>query len=156
VGDSAILLPSAVLQWLEDVQPRLSRLGVRLVDQSGSIIDPERLELVVPEPTVQVNEIALARIPEPGASRSELPRVEPGRYPLRAWAMSEGDDYDGPLSRARAVAASLPTVKGKPEELDSMLQQIGALIERVDPIPLYFESPADLVDGLKEPLAALR
>lgn len=156
IGDSAILLPAVVLQWLEEVQPRLSRLGVRLVDEPFSTIDSDRLELVVPEPRVQVDHAALAGLPEPAPSRSELLRVEPGRYPLRAWTMWETDELEGQFSRARAVAGSLPSVLSKPENLEAILPQLGSLLERISPVPLFFTTPEELTDSLKEELASLR
>jgi hypothetical protein len=155
VDDGAILLPSVVAQWLEDVQPRLSRLGVRLVDQPFTSIDPDRLELVVPEPRVKVDEAALAEISEPAPSRSEQPRVEPGRYPLRAWTVWETDEMDGPLSRARAVAASLPSIMSQPEDLETLLPQLSSLLERISPIPLAFSTADELAGSLKESLAGL-
>lgn len=155
VGDTAILLPGVVMQWLEDVQPRLSRLGVRLVDQPYSTIDPERLELVVPEPRVQVDEAALAEVPEQAPSRSELPQVEPGRYPLRAWTLWETDDLEGQFSRARAVAASLPSVMSKPENLEGLLSQLGRLVEAISPVPLVFTTAEELTESLREKLASL-
>ena len=156
VGDSAILMPSVVMQWLEDVQPRLSRLGVRLVDQPFSTIDPDRLELVVPEPRVEVDEGALAEISEPTPSRSEQPRVEPGCYPLRAWTVWETEEVDAPLTRAKAVAASLPSIIANPEDLEALLPQLGSLVERISPIPLVFDTPDELAGSLKESLASLR
>jgi thiol-disulfide isomerase/thioredoxin len=156
VDDGAILLPGVVAQWLEDVQPRLSRLGVRLVDQPFTTIDPDRLELVVPEPRVKVDEAALADISEPAPSRSEQPRVEPGRYPLRAWTVWETDEIDGPLSRARAVAGSLPSIMSKPEDVEALLPQLGSLLERISPVPLVFSTPDELAESLKESLAGLR
>ncbi|HEY3210168.1 MAG TPA: PqqD family peptide modification chaperone [Actinomycetota bacterium] len=156
IGDTAILLPSVVTQWLEDVQPRLSRLGVRLVDEPFSTIDLERLELVVPEPRVQLDQAALAGVLEPAQSRSELPRVEPGRYPLRAWTLWETDELEGQFSRARAVAASLPSVISDPDDLDDLLPQLGRLVERISPVPLVFDTPEELSERLKEQLPALR
>jgi thiol-disulfide isomerase/thioredoxin len=155
VGDSAILLPGVVMQWLEDVQPRLSRLGVRLVDQPYSIIDPDRLELVVPEPRVKVDGAALADIAESAPSRSEPAPVEPGRYPLRAWTVWETDDIEGPLTRARAVAAGLPSIMSNPGDLEALLLQLGSLVERISPISLAFNTPEELADTLKESLAVL-
>jgi thiol-disulfide isomerase/thioredoxin len=156
VGNSAILLPSVVMQWLEDVQPRLSRLGVRLVDQPYSTIDPDRLELVVPAPRVKVDEAALADVSEPAPSRSEQPRVEPGRYPLRAWTVWETEEMDVPLSRAKAVAASLPSIMANPGDLEALLPQLGSLVERISPIPLAFDTAEELAASLKESLAGLR
>ena len=157
VGDeTAILLPSIVVQWIEQIQPKLNRLGVRLVDEPYSRVDPERLELVVSEPLVRVDESALAALPEPGKSRSELPRVEPGRYPLRAWTVWETSEPDRELTRARAVAASLPSVIAGLGGLDDLLPQLGSLLERISPMPLVFTTAEELADSLKESLAALR
>jgi thiol-disulfide isomerase/thioredoxin len=157
LGDGAIVLPSAVMQWLEQVQPRLTRLGLRLVDQPYAIIDPERLELIVPEPRVRLDEAALAALEEPAPTRSELPRVEPGRYPLLAWTLEEDQlDGDGALTRARAVAATLPSVLGDLEALDDLLPQLGSLLGRISPVPLVFSTADELTDSLKERLAALR
>jgi peroxiredoxin len=156
VGDIAILLPGIVTQWLEDVQPRLSRLGIRLVDEPHSTIDPERFELVVPEPRVQADEAALVAVIDPAPSRAELPRVEPGRYPLRAWTLWETDQLAGSFTRARAVAASLPSVISDPNGVDDLLPQLGNLVERISSVPLVFSTAEELTNSLKEQLAGLR
>ncbi|MGH2572525.1 MAG: PqqD family peptide modification chaperone [Actinomycetota bacterium] len=156
VGDAAVLLPSVVLQWLEEMQPRLTRLGVRLVDEPYASIDPELLELVVPEPRVQLDELALAAVEEPKPSRSELPRVKPGRYPLRAWTLWESAEPEAELTRARAVAASLSSVFIGPDAFDSVLPQLGRVLERVSPVRLVFGTAEELADSLKDRLAGVR
>lgn len=157
IGDAAILLPGVAVQWLEQVQPRLTRLGVRLVDRPYSTIDPDRLELVVPEPRMQLDEAALAAVREPASNRSELPAVEPGRYPLRAWTLWETNQVDGQLTRARAVAATLPSLVSNHTGLDeTLLLQVGGLLEQISPVPLVFSTAEELTDSLKERLPALR
>jgi peroxiredoxin len=156
LGDTAILLPAVLMQWLEQVQPRLTRLGVRLVDAPYTLIDPERLELVVPEPRVQLDQAALASIQDPAPTRSELPAAEPGRYPLRAWTLQEMMEPDGQMTRARAVAGSLPSVIGEQTDVGEVIPQLGRLLERVSPVPLVFGSAEQLTDSLKERLPALR
>lgn len=154
MGDAAVLLPGVVVQWLEQVQPRLTRLGLRLVDEPYATIDPERLELVVPQPRVHLDEASLAAVAEPAPSRSELPRVEPGRYPLRAWTLSA--DPEAELTRARAVAASLPSVISGLGTLDSLVPELGSVLERVSPVRLVFGTAEELTDSLKERLAGVR
>jgi len=105
---------------------------------------------------VEIDHAALADILEPAPSRSELPRVDPGRYPLRAWTMWETDELEGQFSRARAVAGSLPSIMSKPENLEGLLPQLGSLVERVSPVPLVFSTPEELAESLKEELASLR
>ena len=82
VGDQAVLLPPIASVYMDHVQAKLARFGVRLSDEPHALVDPEKCELVIPKPRIEVAPEVLAELGEPAPSHSELPPLEPGRYRL--------------------------------------------------------------------------
>jgi hypothetical protein len=155
VGDQAILLPQGVIRWIEHLQPRLARLGVRLSDQPGALVDPLSGELVVPEPAIDVPPDVLSELGELRSSRSELPPVEPGRYKLGAWGFDEAHSSEiGQLSTAGSIAALLPAVEGSPDRLGEVIQQLESVIQRCTIVPLCSTSERELMESIEGRLTA--
>lgn len=97
-GDTAILLPAAARDSLEHLQPRLARIGYGLVDAPRPLVDPESLEVVVTEPTLDVDLGVLDGLPEARPSKAEAMRIEPGRYDLSTWYVWNEQEEPGPAS----------------------------------------------------------
>lgn len=155
-GDQALLLPPAAIRWIEYLQPRLARLGVRLSDEPRALVDPMKGELVIPEPAIQAAPDVLAELGEVPSSRSELPPMDPGRYPLVAW----GYDHDQAaeherLSRAGAIAALLPVVEGSPDRLGDVIDHLGRVIQQIRIIPLPSTSDRELMESVEKQLPAI-
>jgi thiol-disulfide isomerase/thioredoxin len=150
VGDEALLLPSVVRTWLEQLQPKLTRQGIRLVDTPFATIDPAAAELVVPEPLIVPDARVLAELPEPSLGRSELPGVEAGRYPLRAWALWHAGDREP--SRGQSLAAAVSAVFDV-EDLAAFVPTFSEVLDRLMPIPLVYSSADEMADALKTNLA---
>ena len=155
-GDRALLLPQGAIRWIEFLQPRLARLGVRLSDAPGALVDPATVELVIPQPTIQAAPDLLSQLGEVPSSRSELPPVEPGRYRLGAW----GFEQDQPsqherLSRANAIAGLLPAVEGSPDRLGHLIEHLGRVVQQIRTIPMRSISERELMDSIEKLLPAM-
>jgi len=143
---AAYLLPAEALAWLKQLQPRLARLGLRLADVPFATVDPVSAELVVPVPGVEHDRAVVdahASLPRGG---SELARVLPGRYPLRAWAWPSGPDLTGPGAVALALAAILRTVDVEVLGPQPTLDALGAVLGRTVPYGVWYGSVGELVD----------
>ncbi|MGH9073551.1 MAG: hypothetical protein ACRDZQ_05460, partial [Acidimicrobiales bacterium] len=154
VGGEAVILPRVVRDWLEHLQPRLARLGVSLSDEPVTAVDWRREELVVPEPRLGPDPAVMATLPDPGPSRSELAPVGPGRYPLRAWAVTRAPPTAGAPSLAWATALLLSDVLGGSGEVAGAAA--GELVDRlaemaaggVRVLPLACHGPDELLEAV--------
>ena len=151
VGDQAVLLPPMALYWMDYLQARLARLGVRLSDEPNALVDPDKCELVIPEPQVEVAPEVLAELAGLAPSRSELWPMEPGRYHLGAWTFDE-EPAGGPATptRARAVAGILPALTGSPDQLGEVIAAVGRLLEETRAVPLRSSSQQELMKSIEE------
>lgn len=152
IGDDAVLLPPAVIRYLKFLQPRLTRLGIRLSDHPQALIDPVTVELVVPQPRLQLDPKVLGELGELPQSRSELPPLEPGRYPLRAWSFEHPSEPMERVSRAGAIAALLPYVEASPDRLSDLIGDLGGLTEKIEVVPLQSTSEQDLMQSVESRL----
>jgi hypothetical protein len=154
IEGQAMLLPPYILGWLKVIQPRLYRLGIQLVDQPVSWIDPETAELVVPAPAVTIDETLLKEVDTGVRLRSELPPVLAGRYRLGAWLFPAGVEDPGRTTRARAVARVFASVVPSDPDVRSLLERLGGLFTVTAPYAVSFGSAEEIVDQLK-PVTAL-
>ena len=155
-GDRAFLLPQAAVRWMEYLQPRLARLGVRLSDAPGALVDPATGELVIPEPSIEVAYDVLEELGEVPSSRSELPPMEPGRYQLAAWGFESGQSAENERSsRAGAIAALLPAVEGSPDRLGTVIEQLERIVQQLRVIPLNSTSERELMQSIEEQLSSI-
>jgi hypothetical protein len=143
-GD-ALLLPPGLVTHVKQLQPRLAKSGMTIVDTPKTWVDLATNELVVPEPTVPFDATVLAELDAEVKLGSELPWVRPGRYPLRAWMMSRRPDQLGRLSPALAVTTALPALYDL-DELRERIDQLAVLFETVTPYGLWFDNAGELVD----------
>jgi len=151
-GTDALLLPAGLVAWVKQLQPRLARRGIQLVDLPWSTVDPATHELVVPEPTVEHDPTVLDGFGDDRLG-SELPAVRPGRYPLTAWflLMPPAED-DGPpeaLTASGLVAAAAGTLLATKEEFAAALQHTAQVAAAVPGYPTAAEGPESLVDDLE-------
>jgi hypothetical protein len=105
VDDHALLLPRSVQSRLKELQPRLSRAGIRIADVPVGLVDLATREVVVAEPAIAFDAGALGALADPAARGSELARVQPGRYRLTAWCFANAEV--GAFSAAKATAKAL-------------------------------------------------
>jgi hypothetical protein len=152
---AAVLAPAVLRQWPELIERRLNGRGLRFVDLPWAVVDPDRAEVVVPEPALDVDWTALDALALLG-DRAD-PAVEPGRYPLAGWAFWVGPDDVGPLSRAQAVLRgvqllldAIATDDGR-ERVQRVLDDLASLVRSIDAAGIGSDDPIALVD----PLAAL-
>lgn len=152
-GGVAVLAPPVLRQWPELVERRLNARGLRFADTPWALVDPERAEVVVPEPSLTVDWSALEALDTAVATpRRADPPVPAGRYPLSGWAFWVGTDHAGPLSRAHAVMLATQLAIGvEPDTVQSVLDGLAAVARTVEPAGISWRQPADLV----APLAAL-
>jgi len=125
----AVLLPPRYVRSLEQLEPKLARHGIRVAHGTVHTLDAEQVALVV-ESGLDYDPAALAQFeglyPTP---RTERAPVEPGRYPLRAWAL-DGTLGTDPTSRAAAVSSATRHVRGLADShavsvLDALIRIIG-------------------------------
>jgi hypothetical protein len=153
VGDQAVLLPPMALYWMDYLQARLALLGVRLSDEPHALVDPDKCELVIPEPRIEIAPEVLAKLGTPSPSRTELPPLEPGRYPLGVWTFDEEPSrYSATPTRANAVAGVLPAVTGSPELLGELIAAVGRILEKARAVPLQSTSQQELMRSIEDRL----
>ena len=90
--------PPACVDFVKQLQPRLAKAGLCIVDTPRTLLDLSTRELVVPEPTVPHDESVVAELDEGVKLGSELPWVRPG-----------------PLSAAHLVPRPQPRAHGSSE-----------------------------------------
>jgi hypothetical protein len=151
VDGEAVILPSDVNSWLDELQPRLARLGAAPIDRPFVSIDAQRREVIVEEPALPVDLSVLEGLPEPAPRRSERPMVEPGRYPLRRWLIWQSNE-EPPLTRGQLVTQALSTCSVTPQTFEPDVFTLDALREDGLLLPFDFMTIDELVKRL--PLAA--
>jgi thiol-disulfide isomerase/thioredoxin len=150
-GERAMLLPAGMLQWVKQLQPRLARRGITMVDTKYARVDLETAEVVVPEPVVTHDASVLRELDEGVRLGSELPRVPPGRYPLATWFLTRSPEHRGPLPPALAVTVALPMAMW-PGDLRDAVERLARLFERTVPYGLWYETVGEFVDQVSQGL----
>ena len=109
----------------------------------------------MPEPRLELDVHALDGLAEPDTSRAEAARVEPGRYPLRAWAVwCPGADGGDAPALAEAVAAALTTIAVEPQRLPALADRLAELFTRRPPLGLEAARAERVVEQLRPHVAA--
>jgi hypothetical protein len=151
-GGQALVLPLEVSDLLEQLTPRLARLGLVVVDEPYVSLDLRGAELVVSEPSLDLDPSVLDEVAEPSGRFAEPPRVEPGRYGIRGWFAS--DDERG-QTRAGLVSATLEGAVGvEPKELAATVEDLDRLFDRIEVVPLPLGGPGEVADFLAQRLAS--
>jgi hypothetical protein len=144
----AILLPVDVADKLDELEPRLNALGIRLVDEQFASLDPETAELVVLEPRVTLDASVLNEV-----ESGEQERVEPGRYPLSAWFMWESEyGEEGPSHGNSVYAAFERAIVMEPNPLAPAIDAVDAIVRKVPVVRVPDGEPADLADRIQDHL----
>jgi hypothetical protein len=138
---------------MDYLQARLARLGVRLSDEPHALVDPDKCELVIPEPRIEIAPEVLAKLGTPSPSRSELPPLEPGRYPLGVWTFEEEPSrHSAAPTLANAVAEVLPAVSGSPELLGELIAAVVRILEKTRAVALRSSSQQELTRSIEDRL----
>lgn len=109
-GGEAILLPPDLLPRVEEIEYALRDHGVQVLDPAFVHLDPTSGEVVVPEPTIGVDEEALRRIDADGDAPAPGPELQGSRFPVAHWAILRRD-RETPLSRMAVFAALMPSIE---------------------------------------------
>jgi thiol-disulfide isomerase/thioredoxin len=149
VDGEAVLLPAEARESIEQLQPRLARLGVPLSDEPLARIDLERLELVVPEPLLPFDSTALEALAEPAPGRSELPAIEPGRYRLRSWGINSDEEL---VTRAQALSDTWGALQAGQGDIEELVDKLANLFARVPLAPLSFTDDEQLIEEIRNRL----
>ncbi len=145
VEGRALLLPSGLVHWAKQIQTKLARRGIVLVDAPYVSIDPESGELVVPTPSMPHDPKVLDELDDDARLAPELPHIGPGRYPIAAWYLSRGPDAIGPMSPVEAVASAYRLVStGADADPGTIGRRLALLFERVNAYGVGLQRPADL------------
>jgi hypothetical protein len=142
---AAILLPAGLVDFVKQLQPRLAKERMCIVDAPRTMLDLSTRELVVLEPTIPHDPWVLTELDDGVRLGSEPPWVRPGRYPLRAWFLARSPEHLGPVSPAIGVTAALPALFDL-DDLRGSVETLGDLFQHVAPVGLWYESAAQLVD----------
>ncbi len=149
VGGEAVLLPPAVRGAVEQLQPRVARFGAQPVDQPYAFVDASRGELVVRAPDLTLDLSVLDQVAEPNPSRSEPPRVDAGRYPLRTWAMWDSGTPDArQLTPAEALTQALSSLAVAPSRLPAAADLLDTLLAARPPALLATDG-GEITDQLR-------
>ena len=148
----AVLMPPVVRGALKTLQPHLRRIRWQLADVPYCILDAETGEVVVPEPVLTIDASVLEEIESREGSSKEVARVAPGRYPISGWACS-AEDGAGAVSRAMAVALTLPSVDETFLGIEGTVEALGTLFSGAKAVPVPVGKPKEMVNELR---AALR
>lgn len=143
----ALLLPAGLVSYVKQLQPRLAKAGMGIVDTPRTLVDLATCELVVPEPVVGFDASVLDELDATTKLGSELPWVRPGRYPLRTWFLARSPDHTGVLTPGVAVTAGLPQLYDL-DDLRAGVDHLAGLFSRVTPYGIWYESASDLVDQI--------
>ena len=145
----AAVAPLSLRPLRSQIERRLNLRGVRFVDLPWVFLDPGRMEMVVPEPTITVEASVLDRIDELAPSRRADPPVPPGRYPLTSWIFF--GQAERPLSRGQALAAAAhDAFTGDPTSHQATIDALADVMRRIKPVTLDWSEPVKLVDPLVE------
>jgi hypothetical protein len=143
----AVLVPAGLVDFVKQLQPRLAKAGLCIVDSPRTLLDLTTRELVVPEPTVPYDASVIAELDEGVKLGSELPWIRPGRYPLGAWCLPRSPEHLGELSPAVAVTAALPTLFDL-DDLRTEVDRLADLFAGVRPVGIWYQSIEQLVDQI--------
>ncbi len=152
----AVLLPAYTARWLEHLQPRLAALGVALSDEPEALVDAVTAELVIREPVIEPAAALIESLPPLVASRTELPCVPPGRYPIAAWLLDEEPSgHAGRITKASAIAGALPAVRVDPETVGEVVELLGQLFKVVQPVALPSAARPEAIQNIEAVLRQL-
>jgi hypothetical protein len=141
----AVLLPAGLIDFVKQLQPRLAKVGLSIVDAPRTLLDVPARELVVPKPTVAHDPAVIAELDEGVKLGSELPWIRPGRYSVSTWFLTRGEDHLGLLSRAVAVTSALPMLFDL-DDLMGEVERLADLFTDVRPVGIWYSSAEQLVD----------
>jgi hypothetical protein len=147
------LIVGTHLEILDHASPRLGRLGWRVLDVPGPLVDADTLEVVVTEPPDFLDPRGLAEIDNrypPGPS--ERP-VRPGRYEIRnllAVGTFGSDDRPRDPASAREVMHALMAPPGDAEARGDVAHTVAGLVDRVEPRWLDGGDHRELLGVLEE------
>ncbi len=149
-GSAAVLLPLSLRSVLAAAEPRLARAGFRLVDVPRALIDLASGDLVVPRPTVEIDETAFEALAEPAIGPSEGAWVPPGRYPVAAWALGSPPQGAEDFTMATAVASAWSACFHPPEPIPATLAQLQRFFEEVPALPVTGVNLGEIVDNVRQ------
>jgi hypothetical protein len=151
--DGVTLIVGTHLEILDHAAPRLGRLGWRVLDVPGPLVDVDTLEVVVTEPPDFLDPRGLAEIDHrfpPGPS--ELP-VRPGRYEIRnllAVGTFGSDDHPRDPASTREAMLAVLAPSGDAEARGDVARTVAGLVDRVEPRWLDGGDHRELLGVLEE------
>lgn len=123
----AALLPDDLRSSLAQVQPRLTKAGLSMVDLPMAVVDTRTTELVIPPPSIPHEEAVVTSLGPVRVRGTELPPAAPGRYPLAAWLFPDPGPEAGVAATALALAVA---AVARPKDA-ALLTDVAALLQAV-------------------------
>jgi hypothetical protein len=140
------LLPSFLYRTYDVVPSRLSRLGLQIADRPWVCLDPSMAEIVIDEPRIPYDPGVLAEMHHGFPTGSELPAVDPGRYPLDRWVFA-AEGPSGLLSAASSAARAVGLVTSA-ASLQTVLDEVVGLFGRTQGFAVAHEAPTAFLNEL--------
>jgi peroxiredoxin len=147
----ALLLPAGLVNFVKQLQPRMAKASMTIVDTSRTLLDVDARTLVVPEPTVPHDASVIDELDADVKFGGEMPWIRPGRYPLRAWFVTRAPDVRGPLTPGVAVASTVPLLYDL-DDLVGTVEHLAGLFADVPALGIWYESAEDLVAQVRAAL----
>jgi thiol-disulfide isomerase/thioredoxin len=140
------ILPSILYDMFPQVQPRLNRMGLQIVDLPVVWVDAGAAELVVIQPQLPHDRGVFEEVDRDARIGSELGAVGPGRYPLKRWVIAVRRPQ-GVLSAATSAALAMESIALVPT-LQSVLDDLVTLFARVEGFASAIETAHSFLNRL--------
>ena len=150
-GDEAVLLPPGLVGFVQQLQPRLAKSGLCIVDSPRTLLDLTARELVVPEPSLTHDASVIAELDDGVKLGSEMPWIRPGRYRLSTWFLTRSPEHLGGLSPAVAATSALTTLY-EHDDLVASVERLADLFGDVTPEGIWYDNADELVDQVRAAL----
>lgn len=150
VEGRAIVAPEDLRTEMAAIETRLNRAGMRVIDAPVLHLEPGTGHVIVPEPAITVDGDALAEYERTHPSPRELAAVQPGRYPIAAWALETSADAVGPVGRAQGVAAAAQLVANADVVgAQRALDVVAGALEATPVSGIWWQEPGEVVAQLR-------
>lgn len=143
----ALVAPVNLQQLRSQVERRLNRQGIRFIDIPWLLVDSKRMEVVVPEPRLDVDWSQFDRVDELLGPAPADPPVPPGRYPLTGWAFLSTRDER--LTRGQALAMSMRVTFGT-EATQKRLDALANVMRSIQPIGVEWSTAGALANSISK------
>ena len=128
-GRSALLAPGTLLARCPDIELRLGRFGLGVLELPRVWVDVRSPLVIVPP-----RRLTMTGFRETEERHERRAVTAPGEYELRAWVFLSSPAESGPITRATAVARGLLAANRQPPR--DALPMLGSLVEHLEVVTI--------------------